>query len=232
MALTQAQIDRLLAIRAAMDTGVSLAAAQGAAEINSLAGVIRPWTPGSYAAGDVRMQDGIPYKCVSPHDSAENPAWTPSATPALWMQYHGTSRETARPFVAVTGAHDIYRSGEWMIWQATQVYECVSASGTAYGPDVDAASWILRETIEQPQEPENPDAPDQPDTPDQPETPDEPDDEYPEFVQPTGAHDAYKADDKITYKGKRYICNMDGCVWSPEEYPAAWSEVGGGTMSA
>lgn len=49
--------------------------------------------------------------------------------------------------------------------------------------------------------------------------------EYPEYVQPTGAHDAYNMGRKVTFKGKKYICKLDGCVWSPEEYPAAWEEV-------
>lgn len=56
------------------------------------------------------------------------------------------------------------------------------------------------------------------------EKPIEPTEEYPEFVQPTGAHDAYKIGDKITYKGKKYICKMDNCVWSPEVYPQGWEE--------
>ena len=50
-------------------------------------------------------------------------------------------------------------------------------------------------------------------------------DEYPEYKQPTGAHDAYHVGDKITYKGKKYICKMDGCVWAPDVYPAGWEEV-------
>lgn len=48
--------------------------------------------------------------------------------------------------------------------------------------------------------------------------------EYPEFVQPTGAHDAYNIGNKITYGGRRYICRMDGCVWDPVTYPEGWSE--------
>ena len=37
--------------------------------------------------------------------------------------------------------------------------------------------------------------------------------EYPAWVQPTGAHDAYNTGDKMTYTdGKRYICQMDNCV--------------------
>lgn len=49
--------------------------------------------------------------------------------------------------------------------------------------------------------------------------------EYPEFIQPTGAHDCYNMGDKIFYNGKKYICKIDGCVWSPDAYPAAWEEL-------
>lgn len=54
------------------------------------------------------------------------------------------------------------------------------------------------------------------------DTPTTPADEWPEYVQPTGAHDAYKIGNKITYNGKHYICKMDGCVWTPDAYPAGW----------
>ena len=47
-------------------------------------------------------------------------------------------------------------------------------------------------------------------------------DEWPEFVQPTGAHDAYQTGDKVTYNGKHYISTMDGNVWNPDAYPAGW----------
>ncbi len=46
--------------------------------------------------------------------------------------------------------------------------------------------------------------------------------EYPEYVQPTGAHDAYHVGDKITYNGKHYECIFNGCVWTPDAYPAGW----------
>ena len=57
------------------------------------------------------------------------------------------------------------------------------------------------------------------------EEPTESVEEYPEYVQPTGAHDAYKVGDKITYNGKKYVCKLDGCVWTPDTYPAGWEEV-------
>lgn len=49
--------------------------------------------------------------------------------------------------------------------------------------------------------------------------------EYPEYVAPSGAHDAYNTGDKITYNGKKYVCKLDNCVWSPDAYSAGWEEV-------
>lgn len=54
----------------------------------------------------------------------------------------------------------------------------------------------------------------------------EPEEEYPAWVQPTGAHDAYNTGGKMTYTdGKKYICKMDGCVWGPDVYPQGWELV-------
>lgn len=57
-----------------------------------------------------------------------------------------------------------------------------------------------------------------------PQEPEEPpvEDEYPEYIQPTGAHDAYNTGDKISFNGKKYTCKMNGRVWSPDVYPSAW----------
>lgn len=61
--------------------------------------------------------------------------------------------------------------------------------------------------------------------PQEPQEPTEPVEEYPPYKQPTGAHDAYHIGDKITYNGKKYICKLDNCVWTPDAYPAGWEEV-------
>lgn len=58
-----------------------------------------------------------------------------------------------------------------------------------------------------------------------PEPEPEPEEEYPEYVAPSGAHDAYNTGDKVTYNGKKYICKMDGCVWDPVTYPQGWELV-------
>ena len=47
----------------------------------------------------------------------------------------------------------------------------------------------------------------------------------PDFVQPTGAHDAYNAGDKVLFEGKIYESTIDANTWSPSDYPQGWKEV-------
>ena len=49
--------------------------------------------------------------------------------------------------------------------------------------------------------------------------------EYPEWVQPTGAHDAYNKGDKVSDEGKHWISEIDGNVWKPGTVVGAWSEI-------
>lgn len=42
--------------------------------------------------------------------------------------------------------------------------------------------------------------------------------EFPEWHQPTGAHDAYNIGDKVTYNEQHYICIVDGNVYTPDVY--------------
>lgn len=62
----------------------------------------------------------------------------------------------------------------------------------------------------------------------EPADPEAPAEEYPEYIQPTGAHDAYYNGDKMTFNGKRYLCSAPkgvAVVWSPDVYPDYWQEV-------
>ena len=51
------------------------------------------------------------------------------------------------------------------------------------------------------------------------------DGEIPDWVQPTGAQDAYNTGDKVRYEGKVYESTIDGNVWSPADYPQGWKLV-------
>ena len=82
-------------------------------------------------------------------------------------------------------------------YYASEVYRCIQGHRTQadWTPDVTPALWAKVSV-----------------------------DEWPEWVQPTGAHDAYNTGDKVTYNGKHYVSVIDGNIWAPDAYPAGWSE--------
>ena len=62
----------------------------------------------------------------------------------------------------------------------------------------------------------------------EPDGPEAPTDEWPDYDQPTGAHDAYHHGDKVTYNGTHYLCIAPegvAVVWAPDVYPAYWQAV-------
>ena len=52
---------------------------------------------------------------------------------------------------------------------------------------------------------------------------DNPAEEWPEWIQPLGATDAYAKDAKVAHNNKHWISNLDGNIWEPGIY--GWSEV-------
>lgn len=75
------------------------------------------WAPGKHVAGDIFSVDGDIWECFQNYDNAVYPDIVPGGS--AWFTfnrpYHGTSRETARNFVHPTGAHDMYKAGEWAV---------------------------------------------------------------------------------------------------------------------
>lgn len=52
---------------------------------------------------------------------------------------------------------------------------------------------------------------------------DDPSIEYPAWIQPVGAQDAYPKGAKVSHLEKHWISDVDGNVWEPSVY--GWSEV-------
>ena len=50
----------------------------------------------------------------------------------------------------------------------------------------------------------------------------DPAEEWPEWSQPLGAHDAYAAGAKVSHNGKHWTSDLDGNVWEPGVY--GWTE--------
>lgn len=46
--------------------------------------------------------------------------------------------------------------------------------------------------------------------------------EWPEWIQPTGAHDAYNKGDKVTHNGKHWVNDIDANVYEPGVY--GWTQ--------
>ena len=51
----------------------------------------------------------------------------------------------------------------------------------------------------------------------------DPTQEFPEWIQPIGAHDAYSVGAKVSHTNKNWVSTIDGNVWEPGVY--GWEEV-------
>ena len=99
-----------------------------------------PWKPGAYAVGDIRTDPatGYPRECILAHDSTVNPDWT-IQTASLWKPYHSRKKEYALPWEQPTGAHDIYKAGEYMVWTDFGIYRCLADTG--FSPTEQPDAW-------------------------------------------------------------------------------------------
>lgn len=106
-----------------------------------LAAIFEDWVEGAYSVGDIRNANGQTWECFQEHDTASNPDIVPgnSAWYTFWRPLHGNSVETARPFVPVQGSHDMYRTGEYMVYTDGEIYKCLS--DTNFSPDDYAQAW-------------------------------------------------------------------------------------------
>lgn len=111
----------------------------------SLSGLYQDWEEGRYTVGDIRNYDGQTWECYQSHDTATYPDITPDnpAWYTFWRPLHGTSPETARPFVPVQGSHDMYRAGEYAIWVDGNLYRC--KQDTNFSPEDYPQAWEVVE---------------------------------------------------------------------------------------
>lgn len=89
-----------------------------------------------------------------------------------------------------------YSVGDRVQYNGT-LYKCVQAhtAQSDWTPDATPALWVVV-TVE----------------------------EWPEWVQPTGAQDAYAKDAKVTHNRERWISDVDSNVWEPGVY--GWTKQG------
>lgn len=109
-----------------------------------VSGLYDEWTEGNHAVGEIYTAKNQVWECFQAYDNStypdinpENPAWNTFNRPL-----HGKTKDTAMPWSVPTGAHDMYHTGEYMIYNE-KLYLCLS--DTAYSPDEYATAWQIQE---------------------------------------------------------------------------------------
>lgn len=106
-------------------------------------GLYQDWAPGVHPVGEINNADGQTWEVFQAYDNAVYPDIRPGQ--AAWYTFnrplHGTSLETARPFVPVQGAHDMYRAGEYIIWTDRTIRRAKQA--TNYSPEDYPDAWEI-----------------------------------------------------------------------------------------
>lgn len=207
-------MDRLLAaeqLRKALQLLAATLADERALEI---ATVFPAWAPDQYyAAGAVISYGTNPvgdpqlYKVAQAHMSQS--IYPPGVgTESLYTAF-GLDDSGYPIWAQPSGAHDAYNKGDVVNYNGT-LYESL-IDGNVWSPDAYPAGWkaVSGGTV----------------VPDPGPDPDPGTTEYPDWVQPSGAHDAYNTGDIVRYNGVLYRSKIDGNVWAPDAYPAGWEEV-------
>lgn len=203
------------AMRAVIEESVASLDDETAVTVPSL---FTPWKPGeAVSVGDRRYYAPKLYKVVQAHTTQAD--WTPDVTPALWAVVGdpGEAGTIDDPITAARGME--YEYGlYYKDPEDGKTYLC-ERIGEAEGGKI-ILQYLPHELIVQyfsaaeSGETEEPAEPDTGDT-------------YPEWVQPTGGHDAYNTGDIVMYNGTAYRSLIDGNVWAPDAYPQGWEVYSG-----
>lgn len=83
-------------------------------------------------------ETGYPKECILSYDGTIQQDWTID-TPTIWKPWHSRKPEYALPWEPPTGSHDMYKSGEYMIWEDGVVKHCLE--DTNFSPDEYPQAW-------------------------------------------------------------------------------------------
>lgn len=97
------------------------------------------WAEGNWRLNQNLKYNDYPYFVYQAHDSTGNPGWNPEATPAMFSPWHAKTAETALAWRTPTGAHDIYKTGEYMVFTDGVTYK--AKQDTNYSPSEYAQAW-------------------------------------------------------------------------------------------
>lgn len=156
--------------------------------------------------GQNTMGDPILYQILSDHTSQAQ--YPPDVDNTHYKKVGETADGTPK-WVQPVGAVDAYDKGDIVDYNGVKYISTIDANVWApdvYGWEVYTGDGGSTDPVE-------------------PSNPDTPTDTIKDFVQPTGAHDAYKKGDKVRFNGKVYESLIDNNAYSPSAYPDGWKEI-------
>lgn len=155
------------------------------------------WMPGAtYRAGDVVTHLGKLWRCLVNNDAVAAD-WSPGTAWSLWAE---TWESGVIPeWRQPQGAHDAYPKDFKVTHRGYTWQSLISANVWEPGS---AGAETLWKCLDCPVL------------------------SCPEWIQPTGAHDAYNIGDCVTFKGNLYESMINANVWSPAVYAAGWKLLG------
>lgn len=145
------------------------------------------------------------YRAIQAVPASVTQTYTPDQANSYWKRIDKPNEEGIYAWSQPYGATDCYQIGDKVTYQG-KTLECTAAN-CVWAPGVYGWKEVGESSGGGSEEPEPPT------------------EEYPDWVQPTGQHDAYRIGDKVTFKGEHYESIIDYNTWSPEAYPAGWKEV-------
>lgn len=160
---------------------------------------------GTNSVGDPQL-----YLVLQAHKSQSD--WLPDATASLYKKM-GISESGYPIWTQPLCAVDAYNLGDIVSYNG-KLYKSI-INGNVWSPEAYPAGWE--------EYTESTSGGDSGETGGGGETP--PTETIKDFVQPTGAHDAYKKGDKVRFNGKVYESLIDANAYSPFDYPAGWKEI-------
>lgn len=105
-----------------------------------VSGLFEDWQEGKHTIDEIYNANGQTWECFQAYDNAIYPDINPDN--AAWYTFnrplHGKSMATAREFIKPMGAHDMYKVGEYMIYNGI-IYKCII--DTVYSPNEYKAAW-------------------------------------------------------------------------------------------
>lgn len=119
-------------------------------EIVDCEALISPWAKegangdGTHAVNEVVTHAGQVWRCCQAHNTNNNPDVEPGKNPAIWVPYHTSNVNKAKPFIQPTMAEDAYSKGEVCIWTDDVVYRSL-IDANVYSPTDYPAGWEVVE---------------------------------------------------------------------------------------